>query len=487
MSLDFGAVQISENLLSSEAFTNSDERPRLATMYFYCHTSWLKRSCKAKHIQSNAHCKVNPSTMSSSSENMCTNGKVPSQRNECCSKNVVIGVRGTKQMGHISKQSNELSNFLLSNSSNTAASTNGIGIKEGPSQDCHSGDSYPFVTDYPTAAVQGCTSNASSSHLPRSSDCAVVDRGNNWTTHSDDSLFFLASVVSEAYLARGFSSEKPLPNATLPPHGHGHSTKPRVHKVQRHRALTFQPQKSYKMHLDQQQQQGLAHSFCSGLGSMTVRAVDVQPKYGPLIGTFCFPESNPAQPVASIYVDIAVLSALSHNSNVSVNFPTNVPSATLPSCLTATHGAMLPKLLAHPDDDQVLNSHQVLLRQQIEVFQATEEEAAAHVRGRSKRIRIGQMGIRCRHCKHVPPAHRQGGAVYFPLSTMGIYQASQNLSTTHLQCGLCREMPEALRQQFAELIPSKVNASMVGRRYWSECAQKMGLVDTDDGIRFADM
>jgi hypothetical protein len=144
----------------------------------------------------------------------------------------------------------------------------------------------------------------------------------------------------------------------------------------------------------------------------------------------------------------------------------------------------LPKSLAHPNDELLLSSHQVLLRQQIEAFEATEEDAKTTFRGRNRRIRVGQVGIRCRHCKNTPPFQRQPGSMYFPCSTAGIYQASQNMSSTHLQCGLCHAMPEQLRQQFAELIPTKMTGSMAGRPYWTNCAREMGLVDTEEGIQF---
>jgi hypothetical protein len=144
----------------------------------------------------------------------------------------------------------------------------------------------------------------------------------------------------------------------------------------------------------------------------------------------------------------------------------------------------LPKTLQHPDDKLLLCDHHVLLRHQIEVFEATEDDINVPTRGRNKCVQVGQVGIRCRHCKNVPVFHRQRGSMYFPFSTSGIYQAAQNMSSTHLQCGLCRGMPEALKQQFAELIPSRTKGSAVGQPYWTQCAREMGLVDTEDGIRF---
>jgi hypothetical protein len=162
----------------------------------------------------------------------------------------------------------------------------------------------------------------------------------------------------------------------------------------------------------------------------------------------------------------------------------SVSSATLSGVPPKQPHLYLPKTLALADNKLVLTSHQVLLRLQIEVFQATEEDLKAPARGRNKRVQVGQVGIRCRHCKNKPASRRQRGSMYFPHSTMGIYQAAQNMSSTHLQCGLCIAMPEALRQQFADLIPTKATGSLVGRPYWTQSAREMGLVDTDEGIRF---
>jgi hypothetical protein len=464
--------------------------------------------------------------MSSFSKNMYTHGNGGFIRNQCCSGNAKIGIRDTPHARHVSKQNNEsvldlgAPKYILHHSRIAMASADGLVMKVGPM-----GDSYPLVANQsghvvePSLVSPSGVASVPSYTLPFSpmqwqvhptrpdisnnaealtvviQDYAMVDQGNDWSakpsTHSDDSLLFLASMASNSHPPRGFSPEEPTLYALMQPYQHGLSSKPQTHKGHRHH---------YKIHPGQRQR--FVPSLCYRMGSVTAHADEVQPKLHSPTGSFHFPGCRPSIAAKSIgnhsvstpgttsdqpqsgYHSLAIASTTSLNDTFSVDFPTAV-SIAMPSCSVATH--TLPKLLAHPNDDRVLNSHQVLLRQQIEVFEATGEEMTAYVRGRSKRIHIGQMGIRCRHCKHVPPSQRQGGAVYFPISTMGIYQASQNLSTTHLQCGLCREMPESLRQQFADLIPSKVNASMVGRRYWSECARKMGLVDTDEGIRFADI
>ena len=159
-----------------------------------------------------------------------------------------------------------------------------------------------------------------------------------------------------------------------------------------------------------------------------------------------------------------------------------------PAGATAADGypVCLPVSLSRSDDSQNLTSHQILLREQIEVFEATEQDANTHTRGRNKPIMVGQVGVRCKHCKHVSILQRQKGYTYFPNSMLGIYQAAQNMNTVHMQCGLCSEMPEEVKKQFVHsMCYSKVHQSGAGRQYWARAAKKLGLVDTEShGIRF---
>jgi hypothetical protein len=146
----------------------------------------------------------------------------------------------------------------------------------------------------------------------------------------------------------------------------------------------------------------------------------------------------------------------------------------------------LPVIIAHPEDMlSKLSDLQLLLRRQIEVFHASADDMSTHTRGRNKPIIMGKIGIRCRHCAHIPVGKRQKGSTYFPATILGLYQAAQNMSTIHLQCGLCSEMPVGLKQQFVYLISTKAASSGAGSRaFWARSAEKLGLADTDDGIRF---
>lgn len=143
---------------------------------------------------------------------------------------------------------------------------------------------------------------------------------------------------------------------------------------------------------------------------------------------------------------------------------------------------VFPVILAAPSDGNVLSDHQSYLRQQIQVFQATNEDVNTPVRGRNKRIYMGQVGIRCRHCAHLPVEMRQLGSVYFPLSMMGFYQAAQNMCSTHIQCGKCSELSDEVKDEFIRLLALKTLTSTGGRRYWAEQLRQMGLVDTDKGV-----
>ena len=166
----------------------------------------------------------------------------------------------------------------------------------------------------------------------------------------------------------------------------------------------------------------------------------------------------------------------------------SVPAVSSQSALIArSHTGIplsLPVILAQPLDEVKLSSHQVLLRHQIEAFKASEDDVTTHTRGRNKPVQLGQIGIRCRHCSKLPISRRQKGSTYFPATLMGLYQAAQNMSTSHMQNGICTEMPENIKQEFGRLLTSKVTSSGAGRPYWAESAKNLGLVDTEEGIRF---
>jgi hypothetical protein len=145
----------------------------------------------------------------------------------------------------------------------------------------------------------------------------------------------------------------------------------------------------------------------------------------------------------------------------------------------------LPTMLFQPADEDILSPYQILLRQQIEVFSATSDDADTHARGRNKPIMTGQVGIRCRHCSCIIPNRRKKGAVYFPFALVGLYQAAQNMGQSHFnQHSICSEMPQEVKNEFVDGVVCKSGMGS-GKIYWARSATSIGLVDTaDHGIRF---
>jgi hypothetical protein len=139
-------------------------------------------------------------------------------------------------------------------------------------------------------------------------------------------------------------------------------------------------------------------------------------------------------------------------------------------------------LLYRDIDDFYLTEYQCVLRQQIELFEATMDDVQASAQGRNSPIEVGQVGIRCKYCSMLPLKCRTRGAVYFPRSIDGIYQVAQNLTKIHL-CQGCNRVPENLRKKLTEL--SKVNKrASGGKRYWNERVRELGVYEDGKGIRF---
>jgi hypothetical protein len=70
------------------------------------------------------------------------------------------------------------------------------------------------------------------------------------------------------------------------------------------------------------------------------------------------------------------------------------------------------------DVDQ-LSEYQILVRRQLEIFEATQEDVESNTQGRKKQVVLGQIGIRCRHCAGFPLRQRGRGAVYYPAKLQG--------------------------------------------------------------------
>jgi hypothetical protein len=140
------------------------------------------------------------------------------------------------------------------------------------------------------------------------------------------------------------------------------------------------------------------------------------------------------------------------------------------------------------EGDEVSMSHyQCTLRRHIEFFAATEDDLKAKAQGRNVKIRLGQVGIRCRHCGRVPPDERGRGSVYFPAKLASLYQAVQNISSNHFKDGACRNAPPGVVAEIDELRRTRPKHSGgLGKRYFSQSAASLGIVDAEgSGLELA--
>jgi len=145
------------------------------------------------------------------------------------------------------------------------------------------------------------------------------------------------------------------------------------------------------------------------------------------------------------------------------------------------HGKVL---LSIPEDKSALSPLRCFLRENVYAFSATPEDIAVRTPTTFSVI-LGQVGIGCVHCYKLPAKERSNRAVCFPFSISRIYQSVADIQRFHL--AECRMVPDNARKEFAALqsASSKGSKGLATRQYWVTSAQKLGLVDTERGIRFA--
>jgi hypothetical protein len=81
---------------------------------------------------------------------------------------------------------------------------------------------------------------------------------------------------------------------------------------------------------------------------------------------------------------------------------------------TTTANSQFPRVLYCESDDAILGEYQTLLRQQLELFEADSHDVinGTFRQGRTTPIRLGQIGLRCKHCAKTPLSVRTKGSVY---------------------------------------------------------------------------
>mmetsp|Transcript_60447 Transcript_60447/g.72660 ORF Transcript_60447/g.72660 Transcript_60447/m.72660 type:complete len:1234 (+) Transcript_60447:480-4181(+) len=168
-------------------------------------------------------------------------------------------------------------------------------------------------------------------------------------------------------------------------------------------------------------------------------------------------------------------------------------------------------LLAIEEDEEWLSDLDCLVRRNMEVFQATQQDVDAAMRlvlqaeKRNNPVTLGQVGIRCVHCaaathealrdcdmKHLSTelfvadfkSKVDSAALSFPESISAIYETTREFQRSHLES--CPNLPNSEMQRLKE---PKTSASLssVLRRFHVIAANALGMVDTKEGgIRCSD-
>lgn len=136
------------------------------------------------------------------------------------------------------------------------------------------------------------------------------------------------------------------------------------------------------------------------------------------------------------------------------------------------------------DEESLSPIHCFMRRYCVEAFSATEGDVSTPRGGQpyGNRVSIGQVGIRCLHCKNRPHHERQERAVCFPSSLKNIYHSIETWQRRHSL--VCQDIPDWIKRSMIDLMEKSKTGAGGRRKYWEESAGQLGMATTDDGIRF---
>lgn len=140
------------------------------------------------------------------------------------------------------------------------------------------------------------------------------------------------------------------------------------------------------------------------------------------------------------------------------------------------------RLLAQSEDRIALSETLCVIRENIEVFTATTQDVEAPAPGRKHPVVVGQVGLRCIHCKlaakHSDKVKR---ATCYPSSIKRIYRTVIDMKLDHFS--QCPFVPEFLKERLKALKATNTRSTGTTMQYFVRSAQKMGMMDANPGVR----
>ena len=138
-------------------------------------------------------------------------------------------------------------------------------------------------------------------------------------------------------------------------------------------------------------------------------------------------------------------------------------------------------LLAMPQDRHCLSETLCIVRNNIEVFTATEVDINAPAPGRKRPIQVGQVGLRCVYCRMCPQRDRVKRATCFPSSMKRIYRAVIDMKLDHFKN--CPYVPDGLKGRLDQLQAGSTRSTGMTVQYFVKSAKELGMTDNlDDGV-----
>ena len=139
-------------------------------------------------------------------------------------------------------------------------------------------------------------------------------------------------------------------------------------------------------------------------------------------------------------------------------------------------------LLSLPDDKVSLSETLCIVRENIEVFIANEADVKAPAPGRKRPVVVGQVGLRCIHCRSATLQYdKVKRAVCFPSSLRRIYRTVIDMKLDHFKA--CKFVPDSLKTRLEELKVGNARSTGTTMQYFVQAAEKLGMVDGVHGIR----
>jgi len=143
------------------------------------------------------------------------------------------------------------------------------------------------------------------------------------------------------------------------------------------------------------------------------------------------------------------------------------------------------KLLALPEDRISLSETLCIVRENVEVFTATIEDVEAPAPGRKHAVTVGQVGLRCIHCRHTTrSSERVKRAVCYPSSIKRIYRTVIDMKLDHF--AHCKFVPQNLKDTLEALKANNTRSTGTTMQYFIRAATTLGMVDGPSGVRIAD-